>query len=115
MEVLNKIFNILGELIDSLCPSGIKAGDLGPNSGFMLYVLGDNTLAGVILVSGMMAGYTFRLVQELVHSQTLADESEVLQSSVPQPSDNLPQGQSTGVGRKPGLGRDLENDKSFKP
>jgi len=69
MEVLNRAFNIAGDLIDSFCPSGIKAGELGPNSGFMLYVLGGDTLAGVTLVSGMMAGYTFKAVQGLVLNQ----------------------------------------------
>ena len=115
MEVLNRAFNIAGDLIDSFCPSGIKAGELGPNSGFMLYVLGGDTLAGVTLVSGMMAGYTFKAVQGLVLNQRPPEASEALHSVPYSHSDNLPHGQSMGVDQKPDLGRHLENDESFKP
>ena len=115
MEVLNKAFNDTGNLIDSFCPSGIKAGELGPNSALVFYVLGGPVM-GVTLVSAMMAGYTFKAVQELVLSQSLpVKDSEPLSNTSYPHSGGLAGKQSMGVDKKPEPFNHLESDESPKP
>lgn len=115
MEGLNRAFNIAGDLIDSFCPSGIKAGELGPNSGLILYVLGGDTIVGFTAVSAMMAGYTFKAVQELVLSQSLPVEGSEIPLKVPYPhSESMSHKQPMGVDKKQNP-LSLKNDESPKP
>ena len=116
MEVLNRAFNIAGDLIDSFCPSGIKAGELGPNSGLIFYVLGGDTVVGVTAVSAMMAGYTFKAVQELVLSQSLPVEDAEIPLKPPYPhSESMSHKQFMGVDKKPEPFNHLESDESPEP
>ena len=73
METLNRGFNIIGDLVSSIAPDGIKAGELGPNYALLYYVA--EPVVGAAMVVGMMTGYTFRALQELVLSQP--DQPEI--------------------------------------
>ena len=68
MKRLNRAGNSILNLVDSMCPTGHEAGELGPNYAFLYYLIASTPEVAIGAVSTMMLGYSVRLTSAFVQS-----------------------------------------------